>query len=141
MDKKSLIGPTSLAKRFAEEIRKDYDNFGLLVDLSHFPLIRESVSESILPIRDYITHAHIGNAVVQEGCAGFGDQHPRFGFPNSANHLEDAVEYLKTLMEIGFLNPENPPVMSFEVKPFGDEDPDAVLSGCKRFLERAWAKV
>lgn len=141
VDKKSLIGPTPLAKRFAEEVRKDYDNFGLLVDLSHFPLIRESVEESILPIRDYITHAHIGNAVVLPDCDGYGDQHPRFGFPNSANGLEDAVSYLRTLLATGFLNTERPPVMSFEVKPFGDEEPDMVLNGCKRFLEKAWAQV
>jgi len=35
IDKKSLIGPAELAKRYAEDIRKDYDNFGLMVDLSH----------------------------------------------------------------------------------------------------------
>ena len=63
VDKKSLIGPTLYAKQFAEEIRKEYANFGLLIDLSHFPLIHESVRESVLPVRDLITHVHIGNAV------------------------------------------------------------------------------
>ena len=51
VDKKSLIGPASLAKRFAEEIRSEYDNFGLMVDLSHFPLLHETIEESILPIK------------------------------------------------------------------------------------------
>ena len=141
VDKKSIIGPTLYAKQFAEDVLKNHKNFGLLVDLSHFPLIRETVAESVYPISDYITHAHIGNAVVVPGAPAYGDAHPRFGFPNSANTEADAVEYLRALLEIGFLNEENPPVLSFEVKPFGDEDADAVLAGCKRFLEAAWAKV
>lgn len=141
VDKKSLIGPTMYAKQFAEEIRKDYNNFGLLIDLSHFPLIHEGVVESILPVRDLITHVHIGNAVATPGAVAYGDAHPRFGFPGSANGMDELVLFLRTLLEVGFLQTENPPVLSFEVKPWGDEDPDAVLAGCKRFLDRAWALV
>ncbi|HZK70119.1 MAG TPA: TIM barrel protein, partial [Clostridia bacterium] len=48
VDKKSLVGPASLAKRYASEITSEYDNFGLLVDLSHLPLIGETAEESIL---------------------------------------------------------------------------------------------
>ncbi len=141
VDKKSLIGPTMYAKQFAEEIKKDYNNFGLLIDLSHFPLIHEGVVESILPVRDLITHVHIGNAVTTPGAAAYGDAHPRFGFPGSANGMDELVLFLRTLLDIGFLRTENPPVLSFEVKPWGEEDPDAVLAGCKRFLDKAWALV
>ncbi len=141
VDKKSLIGPTPYARQFAEEIRKDHANFGLLVDLSHFPLIHETVGESIFPIRHLITHVHIGNAVVVPGQPAYGDAHPRFGFPGSANTLQDLVEFLRALLGIGFLNKEKPPVLSFEVKPFGDEDPDIILAGCKRFLNEAWSHV
>src|SRR5665647_582270 len=66
VDKKSLIGPAPLAKRFAEEIRKEYDNFGLMVDLSHIPQIHETIEESLLPVKDYILHAHMGNCVVKD---------------------------------------------------------------------------
>ncbi len=37
------------------------------------------------------------------------------------------------------MNPENPLVFSFEVKPWKDEDPGAVVAGAKRVLNRAWA--
>lgn len=141
VDKKSLIGPTMYAKKFAEEIRKEYSNFGLLIDLSHFPLIHESIRDSVLPVRDLITHVHIGNAVATPGATAYGDAHPRFGFPGSANGMPELVEFLRTLLEIGFLQTENPPVLSFEVKPWDEEDPDAVLAGCKRFLNEAWAMV
>lgn len=141
VDKRSLIGPTEYARQFAEEIRREYDNFGLLIDLSHFPLIHETIRQSVYPVRDLITHVHIGNAVATPGAVGYGDAHPRFGFPGSANGMPELVEFLRALLDIGFLRTENPPVLSFEVKPWGEEDPDIVLASCKRFLDEAWAQV
>ena len=141
VDKCSLIGPVTLAKRFAEEIRAKHANFGLIVDLSHLPLIRETAEEAILPVKEYITHAHIGNAVVIPGLDAYGDMHPRFGFPNSANDVPELAEFLKILWDIGFLNAENPPVVSFEVKPWGDEDSDMVIANAKRTLNAAWAQL
>jgi len=71
----------------------------------------------------------------------YGDVHPRFGFPNGENDVPEVVAYLKVLKDIGFLNDKNPPVVSFEIKPFGDEDPDIVIANAKRTLNEAWAKV
>ncbi|WHH56973.1 TIM barrel protein [Petroclostridium sp. X23] len=142
IDKKSIIGPADLAKRFAEEIRKEYDNFGLMVDLSHIPMLRETCAESILPIKEYLVHAHMGNTVIKDpSFEAYGDTHPRFGFPNGENDVDELVEYLKVLMDIGFLNTKNPPILSFEVKPWGDEDPDVVVANAKRVLNQAWAKL
>ncbi|MBK5243218.1 TIM barrel protein [Clostridium sp.] len=142
VDKKALVGPVSLAKRYAEDIRKEHDNFGLMVDLSHLPLIRETAEESILPIKDYLVHAHIGNCVVKDSSLpGYGDNHPRFGFPGGENDVDELVEYLRVLMDIGFLNEEKRPFLSFEVKPYGDEDPDLVIANAKRVLNLAWAKL
>ncbi len=142
VDKKSLIGPASLAARYAKDIRKDYDNFGLMADLSHIPLIGEKVEEAILPIKEYLVHAHIGNCVVKgPGMPGYGDSHPRFGFPNGENDVEQLVEFLKVLKDIGFINEKNPPIVSFEVKPFGDEDPEVVVANAKRTLNIAWAQL
>ncbi|HHY71076.1 MAG TPA: sugar phosphate isomerase/epimerase [Thermoanaerobacterales bacterium] len=142
VDKKSLIGPASLAKRFAEEIRSEYDNFGLMVDLSHFPLLHETIEESILPIKDYIVHAHMGNCVVKDpSLPAYGDAHPRFGFPGGENDVEELTEYLRVLKSIGFLNEKTRPIVSFEVKPFGDEDPDIVVANAKRTLNLAWSRV
>jgi len=140
--KKSLIGPAALALRFAQEIKAEHDNFGLMVDLSHIPMIHETIEESILPVKDYIIHAHIGNCVIKSAeMPAYGDEHPRFGFPNGENDVEQVTEYLRVLLQIGFLNEKNPPIVSFEVKPFGDEDPDIVVANAKRTLNEAWAKV
>lgn len=142
VDKASLIGPVALAKRYAEDITKQCDNFGLMVDLSHLPLLRETSVESLLPIKDYIVHAHMGNCVCKDSSLPcYGDAHPRFGFPGGENDVDELVEYLRVLMSIGFISKEKRPIVSFEVKPFGDEDPDLVVANAKRVLNRAWDKV
>lgn len=141
VDKCSLIGPVALAKKYAEAVCAKADNFGLMVDLSHLPLLRETAEESLIPIKDYIIHAHMGNAVTKEGLPAYGDAHPRFGFPGSSNDVDELVEYLRVLMDIGYLKEGEPKVVSFEVKPFGDEDPELVIVNAKRTLNKAWAKL
>lgn len=142
VDKKSLIGPAALARRFSEEIRREYDNFGLMVDLSHIPMLHETIEESLIPVKDYILHAHMGNCVVKDpSLPGYGDSHPRFGFPGGENDVDELTAYLKVLMDIGFLSGERRPIVSFEVKPFGDEDPDLVVANAKRVLQLAWSRV
>ena len=142
IDKKSIIGPAALAKRYAQDVRKKYSNFGLMVDLSHIPLLHETIKESLEPIKDYIVHAHMGNCVVRDpALTAYGDMHPRFGFPGSENDVDQLVEYLRFLLSIGFLNKQKRPIVSFEVKPVGDEDPDLVVANAKRVLNQAWNKV
>ncbi len=142
VDKSSLIGPADLAARYAEDVCKQVDNFGLMVDLSHVPLLHETNRESLVPVAKYIKHVHIGNAVCGEEHDAFGDQHPRFGFPNSANGVEELTDFLKVLFEIGYLKDGGPrKIVSFEVKPWGDEDPEMVIANAKRYLNEAWARL
>jgi sugar phosphate isomerase/epimerase len=142
IDKKSIIGPTPLAKKFSETVRKNHANFGLLPDLSHLPLVRETPEQALVPIKEHILHAHMGNAVVKDkSMTAYGDQHPRFGFPNSANDVDELVEYLRVLIKVGYLNKKNPAILSFEVKPVGNEDPELVIANAKRTLNQAWAKL
>ncbi|HHT80544.1 MAG TPA: TIM barrel protein [Spirochaetales bacterium] len=142
VDKKSLIGPAPLAARYAEEVRNDFPDFGLMVDLSHIPLLHETVEESLLPVKDYIVHAHMGNCVIKDpSLPAYGDAHPRFGFPGGENDVDELAHYLEVLFSIGFFSKKTRPVVSFEVKPFGDEDPDLVVANAKRTLIQAWDKV
>ena len=139
MDKAALIGPAPYAARFAADMRMTCSNFGLLVDLSHFPTTYETSKFVIRTLRPYITHLHFGNAVVRQGCEAYGDAHPRFGFPNSANDTPELLDYLRVLKQEGFFNAEEPMVFSLEVKPWGDEDGEIILANTKRVLNRAWA--
>lgn len=101
MDKAALIGPAPYAAKFAADMRCMCSNFGLIVDLSHFPTTYETSKFVIQTLRPYITHFHIGNAVVKKGCEAYGDQHPRFGYPESANDTEQLLEFFKVLKEGG----------------------------------------
>lgn len=139
MDKAALIGPAPLAARFAADMRTTHANFGLLVDLSHFPTTYETSRFVIQTLRPYITHLHFGNAVVEKGQDAYGDLHPRLGYPHSANGVEELVDYLRVLKEEGFFRPHDPLVLSMEVSPRPGEDEETVLANTKRALNRAWA--
>mgnify|MGYP002550436466 CR=1 FL=1 len=141
VDKSTLIGPASLAAAFAARVCDQVDNFGLIVDLSHIPLTHESIDNAVSTMAKYTTHFHIGNAVAQKGCENYGDQHPRFGFPNSENGEKELTAFLQALKMCGFVKEGSRTILSFEVKPFGGEDSALVLAGCKRTLRRAWAAL
>ena len=138
--KASLIGPAPLAEKFAADMRTTHSNFGLLIDLSHIPMTNESPEFVVRTLRPYLTHFHIGNTVCENpACEGYGDEHQRFGFPGGSNDTREVLSFLRVLRDEGFFDSENPYVLSFEVKPWKDEDPDLVVAGAKRVLNRAWA--
>ncbi|MCD8222676.1 MAG: sugar phosphate isomerase/epimerase [Clostridiales bacterium] len=141
MDKAALIGPAPYAARFAADMRMTHNNFGLLVDLSHFPTTYETSRFVIQTLRPYITHLHFGNAVVRKDCPMYGDKHPRLGYPNSANDIEQLIDYLNVLKQEGFFNAKDPMVLSMEVTLAPGEDDELILANTKRCLNRAWAMV
>ncbi len=138
VDKSVLIGPAPLAAKFAEEIRRSTNNFGLLVDLSHIPICHETAEYTVHVLAPYITHFHYGNAVTRIDAPAYGDKHPRFGFPNGVNDIPELTEYLRVLRKEGFFKPEAPYTLSMEVTPQPGEDADCVVAGTKRVLLQAW---
>lgn len=139
VDKAALIGPAPLAARFAADVCSRHKNFGLIVDLSHIPITHENTRFVIRTLRPYITHFHYGNAVADPNCDGYGDKHPRFGYPNSANDTKELLDFLRILKEEGFFNAEDPYILSAEVTLRPGEDEQIVLANTKRVLNRAWA--
>jgi len=138
--KSALIGPAPLAAKFAANMRTTHDNFGLMIDLSHIPMTYETSEFVVRTLRPYLTHFHIGNTVCEDSSAvGYGDEHQRFGFPGGSNDVPELLEFLRVLKNEGFFNAEDPYVLSFEVKPWQDEDSNAVIANAKRTLNRAWA--
>ncbi|MCL2856569.1 MAG: sugar phosphate isomerase/epimerase [Oscillospiraceae bacterium] len=139
MDKAVLIGPAPLAAKIAADMRTTHSNFGICVDLSHFPTTYENSRFVIQMLRPYITHLHFGNAVIKEGCDGYGDVHPCFGYPNSANDTDELLDFLRVLKDEGFFRAENPLVFSMEVAPRPEQDAGIIMANTKRTLKRAWA--
>ncbi len=141
IEKCSLIGPTHLARRFAREMCPRYENFGLMLDLSHMTQLHETMDACIDPVKEYIRHVHIANAVLKEGAAAYGDQHPRFLFEYSQVDVSMLAAFLRKLFAIGYLGEGKRPIVSFEVKPWGGEDSHMVIANAKRFLREAWRLV
>ena len=144
IDKKCLVGPAAAAREIAERVKRTCLNFGLMVDLSHIPLLGESPAQALQPVRDHVAHIHIGNAYFQNRQdPAWGDQHPRFGYPGSANDVPEIVAFLRELFAIGYLRADGARrgAVSFEIKPVGDEDPTVMLAAAKRKLLAAWAEL
>jgi len=140
IDKRALVGPSEEAATIAERIGRE--NFGLLMDLSHLPLQAESPRQALGNVADHLVHAHVGNCVLKDpDNPAYGDLHPRFGYPGSEIGVPEVAEYLGVLLEMGFLNPDAPPLVSVEIKPMPGETSRAVIANAKRVLREAWARV
>jgi sugar phosphate isomerase/epimerase len=140
--KNCIVGPNALAVEVSARVRREYANFGLMLDLSHFPLQGETSAYALGLARDHIVHAHIGNCVMRNpDHPAYGDNHPRFGCPDGENDTPEAVDFLRELLNIGYLDPDKRPVLSFEVSPMEGESPELVLANAKRVLDEAWAQV
>lgn len=142
IDKKALIGPNSEAVSVSKRIRQKYPFFGLMLDLSHLPLQHETSKEALQTAKDHLVHAHMGNCVMREPLHTlYGDNHPRFGVQSGENDVPQVVEYIRALLDIGYLNEKNPAILSFEVKPMADESSEIVIANAKRTLREAWELV
>jgi sugar phosphate isomerase/epimerase len=144
IDKKCLVGKASDALEICDRITKKHPTFGLIVDLSHIPLIGESPAEALRPVAKYVKHIHIGNAYMDStNDPAYGDHHPRFGYPGGMNDVDEIVDFLDELFNIGYLKADGsqPMPVSFEIKPVGDEDPEGMIANSKRKLNEAWVKL
>lgn len=121
IDKKLPIGPTVEAKEVAQRVRKKWKNLGLTIDLSHIPLIGESIEEALTTAKDYLIHIYIGNCILKDrNNPRYGDKHPPFGVEGGEIDVPQVAEFLKILKEIGYFSKAKDgemPVVSFEVKP------------------------
>lgn len=144
IDKKCLIGPSDYAADFAQRVRMDHADFGLMYDLSHMPLIGEDPEPALTTLKDVLVHVHVGNCVVDEGTPGYGDQHPRFGWPGGVNDVPELSEFLKALFDIGYLaeGRDPKPWVGFEVKPQSKgEDSVELIEQTKAVWEEAWPSL
>ena len=66
-DKKCLIGPAKDALAVCKALRKDFPDFGIMIDLSHLPIQDESPKKALGTLKKpNIAHIHIGNAVKEQ---------------------------------------------------------------------------
>jgi sugar phosphate isomerase/epimerase len=133
-DKKQLIGPIREAVQVAKEVRAEFDNFGLLWDLSHGPMLNEKPAD-IRVAKDYLAHIHIGctkklpdNRLV--------DWHPGFYRPGAINGVDEVADLLKVLLEMNYAG-----AIGFEVKPEEGQHWLETVHAAKGVLYSAYCKV
>jgi len=133
-DKRQLIGPITEAVEIAREVRGEHENFGLLWDLSHGPMLSERPRD-IAVARDYLAHIHIGcTKKLPDGTLK--DWHPGFYRPGAINGVEDVKELLAVLRDIGYRG-----AVGFEVKPEEGQVWQEPVHAAKGVLYTAFAKL
>ncbi|MHB9037257.1 MAG: sugar phosphate isomerase/epimerase family protein [Armatimonadota bacterium] len=142
--KNAILGPTVEAVKFAERVRSKYPNFGLMQDLSHMPLLGESIKDMLQPSKDVLVHVHIGNCVMRDpNHPAYGDEHPCFGVEGGENDVDELVAFLNGLFEIGYFDGQSPKPLTFEIKPIAawGQTTDMIVANAKRTLNKAWARL
>lgn len=140
--KNRLIGPTEEAIEIAKAVRGYYPRFGLLLDLSHLPLLGETAEDALKPAAEYLKHVHIGNCVMRdESHPAYGDEHPPFGIEEGENGVDELAEFLRVLLEIGYIYEDSRSPVSFEIKPLKGQKTVEMLEAGKKTLDEAWAKI
>jgi hypothetical protein len=143
IDKCFLIGHFQDAADVTAVLHKEFNNFGVLADLSHFPLLRETPEEAIPLVKQYPMHFHIGSCAFRDRKhPGYGDLQPRFGMPGGEIDTPQVRDYLRLLMDLKLLNPEKRPILSAEVRPLlAEETSEVILANTKRVIKEAWAML
>jgi sugar phosphate isomerase/epimerase len=144
IDKKSLIGPNADGVAVSARVRKKHRGFGLMIDLSHFPLQFEKTADAVKSTQEHTVHAHMGNCVLERGHKLYGDLHPHFGIKGGYNDIAELTEYLRCLLETGYIGRGSKNIVAFEVRPHGSHENDNsewVINNSKQTLEKAWAAV
>lgn len=131
-DKKQLIGPIGEAVEVAKAVREEYDNFGLMWDLSHAPMLGEKPQDLYIA-KDYLAHVHIGCA--KETAEGLKDWHPGFYRPGAVNGIEEVKDFIAFLADIGYKG-----AVGFEVKPEEGQYWPEVVQAAKGVLYTAYVK-
>jgi sugar phosphate isomerase/epimerase len=144
VDKRALIGPAEDALRVAAIVRKDFPRFGVLYDMAHGVLLDEEPVPAMQLLGEYLTHVHVGNCVNVLGQPGYGDLHPRFGYPEGVNDVAELADFINALFEVGYLVGESQggrPGVGFEIRPQPGETSGAILVNLKRAWRAAWPLV
>ena len=141
VDKKSLIGSNADAAKLSARVRVKHPGFGLMLDLSHFPLQFETIEQGLEAGKDHLIHIHIGNAVLEPGHKLYGDLHPHFECQGGANGVYELYGFLKKLLQIGYIGEGKKNIVAYEVRPHGVHEWDnsvGVIKQSQEVLRRAW---
>jgi sugar phosphate isomerase/epimerase len=122
------------AVKIVSEVRNDYDNIGVMWDLSHGPLIGEK-PDILTEAGELLEYVHIGCAERTES-GGLLDHHPGFYSKNAVNTSDDVSDLLKVLSDMDYFG-----FVGFEVKPQDFQTSQEVISTAKSVLLEGFQKA
>jgi len=132
-DKKLLIGPLSEAIGVVSKVKEHCDNIGLMWDLSHAPMLKETPAD-LKRAADILAHIHVGCSKKTDGALM--DTHPGFYTKGAVNSESDVASLLQALLEIDYRG-----MVGFEVKPEPHQTSEEVVSTAKGVLVSAYQSV
>jgi len=97
-----LIGPSSLAKRLADEVAAQVDNFELTYDFSHMLQLGEDPLESLSVLSPHVGHIHLANCYLADPSHPmYGDKHPPFDYPGGEATEERIRAFVRDALRLG----------------------------------------
>lgn len=117
IDKHFLFGPMNETVDFIHKVRNNgFENFGLLIDMCHVPIMHETLESAVEKAEDTLIHIHLGNCMIKDKeSVYYGDKHIPWDYPNGEYTSEDGIKFIKLLKDKGYFEKEN--TVSFEMRP------------------------
>ncbi len=139
IDKCFLYGPTADCVALVESLRPEIDNLKIELDFAHLPLMGETFEQAVHTVAPHLRRVHLGNCVLRDRNAPrYGDTHPPIGCPGGEIGVPELTRALGLLLEIGFLNPENPGYLVLEMNPWEGKTAEETIADGFSCLDRAW---
>ncbi len=138
VDAMQLVGPTELAIRFANDIRKEYSNFFLTMDTSHIAQLGENALTALRKASCVCHHVHLANCILQKANPLYGDKHPLFGCMNGVYDDEELHAVYDNLV-VMFQQERRDLTIAVEVISRNDEEfgwMDEVIKGSPWFFSK-----
>mgnify|MGYP000409826804 CR=1 FL=1 len=136
---KALLGPTAEAVEVWRQV--GCRNFGLLLDLANMARLGERPVRALPLARECLRHVHVGACMFDPSPRPTEPPQPAFRATGPVDGVPQLAEFLRVLLDIGFLNTRSRPVMSFEIQPRPPCSPALALAGAKRSVRTAWLEV
>jgi sugar phosphate isomerase/epimerase len=139
VDKKRLIGSVAHTIQLFQRIGVS-EHVKLLLDLSHIPMVRTDIADTVRLLSPWIGHVHVGNTVMNPADSKFGDTHPYFGYPAGANDIDQLATFFQALHQAGYIHAERSSAVSFELICAAADRPADLIANAKRTLQLAWSR-
>jgi len=96
-----LIGNTNIAIKLVRDIKKEHENFNLILDISHLRQLNEDPINSIKKAFNDCNHIHLANCIIKDKKSNlYGDKHPEFGVENGEIDSKEVINIFKKIRKL-----------------------------------------